>query len=114
MAMHIPFLGVIVSAAALVVLFGEGAHAQATADVKNCADFRTQQDAQNFLDTQDPDNINGLDGNDRDGIACEELGSGSRSSAPTGFSPTAFIERDRQRAMKCPILCLEPHPEASR
>jgi hypothetical protein len=39
---------------------------------KNCSDFKYQEDAQAVYD-QDPSDPNGLDGKDKDGIACEAL-----------------------------------------
>jgi len=39
---------------------------------KNCSDFQYQEDAQAVYD-QDPTDPNGLDGNDKDGVACESL-----------------------------------------
>jgi hypothetical protein len=38
----------------------------------DCGDFEFQEDAQAVYD-QDPSDPNGLDGNDNDGIACEDL-----------------------------------------
>ncbi|HET6711561.1 excalibur calcium-binding domain-containing protein [Amycolatopsis sp.] len=39
---------------------------------KDCSDFQYQEDAQAVYD-QDPTDPNGLDGDDKDGIACEAL-----------------------------------------
>jgi hypothetical protein len=51
---------------------GAGAALAAGADVKNCDDFRYQEDAQAVYD-EDTTDPNKLDGNDDDGRACESL-----------------------------------------
>ena len=64
------------------------AQAQDASDPFDCADFTTQEEAQAEYDL-DPSDPSGLDG-DSDGIACEELssgtGTGSASPAPTTTS----------------------------
>jgi hypothetical protein len=51
--------------------YDEGEAQQQQADL-DCADFNFQEDAQAEFDA-DPTDPNGLDGNDNDGIACEDL-----------------------------------------
>ena len=67
------------------------AQAQDASDPFDCADFATQEEAQAEYDL-DPSDPSGLDG-DSDGIACEELssgtGTGSASPAPTTTSSPA-------------------------
>ena len=54
----------------LVLGFSTPSFAQ---DIYNCDDFDTWKEAQHFFNTKDPNNENGLDGNDKDGIVCESL-----------------------------------------
>ena len=67
------------------------AQAQDASDPFDCADFATQEEAQAEYNL-DPSDPSGLDG-DSDGIACEELSSGtgtsSASPAPTTTSSPA-------------------------
>ncbi|MGW5362400.1 excalibur calcium-binding domain-containing protein [Actinopolymorpha pittospori] len=65
-------------AASTLVLMGFAGVANA-ADDYNCGDFQTQEEAQRVYD-QDPSDPNGLD-QDNDGIACEDLPSGSSSDS---------------------------------
>ncbi len=46
-----------------------------TKDQMNCSDFQYQEDAQDFFEKCGGinNNINRLDGNDKDGVACEQL-----------------------------------------
>ncbi|HEX2578522.1 MAG TPA: hypothetical protein VHK88_19420 [Aquihabitans sp.] len=60
-------LAIMVGAFALLA-FAPSAYAQ---DVTNCDDYTTQAEAQAVLDA-DPSDPNGLDGNDNDGLACED------------------------------------------
>lgn len=64
-------------AVAILVVMAPAAIAQ---DTLNCDDFEFQEDAQAELDA-DPSDPHGLDGNDNDGIACEDLP--SRGDAAT-------------------------------
>jgi hypothetical protein len=43
-------------------------------DTLNCEHFTSSAEATRFLNEHDPNNINGLDGSPRDGVACESLG----------------------------------------
>ncbi len=46
-----------------------------TSDEMNCSDFQYQEDAQDFFEKcgGSGNNVNRLDGNDHDGVACESL-----------------------------------------
>ena len=64
--------------------------AYAQADLYDCIDFQTQEDAQQVFD-EDPSDPYGLDEDDPrpdDGIACEALPSTSRTSSSVSASPT--------------------------
>lgn len=65
-------------AAALVILLVLAAPAFAQNDL-NCDDFETQAEAQAEYD-KDPSDPHGLDGNDNDGKACENLPGGTSTS----------------------------------
>jgi LPXTG-motif cell wall-anchored protein len=67
---------------AVVYLFTIGPSASGQQDL-NCDDFATQEEAQAVFD-QDPSDPNGLDGNDNDGIACENLPSGGGGTTSGG------------------------------
>ncbi len=54
----------------------------AQVDARNCPDFTYQEDAQAVFDA-DPSDPNNLDGNDNDGIACEDLPRRPVSVVPT-------------------------------
>lgn len=53
----------------------------------NCSDFKYQEDAQAVYD-QDPSDPNGLDGNPKDGIACESLPHRPRQNTTTAEQPS--------------------------
>jgi hypothetical protein len=67
---------------AVVYLFTIGPSASGQQDL-DCDDFATQEEAQAVFD-QDPSDPNGLDGNDNDGIACENLPSGGGGTSSGG------------------------------
>ncbi len=75
------------------------AQAQDASDPFDCADFATQEEAQAEYDL-DPSDPSGLDG-DSDGIACEELssGTGTSSFAPsdTGASQDQYDDGNVER-----------------
>lgn len=53
----------------------------ASAQTLTCSDFVSQEQATAFLQTQDPDNTNGLD-HDGDGVACEQVLDANRQLVP--------------------------------
>jgi hypothetical protein len=75
------------------------AQAQDASDPFDCADFATQEEAQAEYDL-DPSDPSGLDG-DSDGIACEELSSGTGTSSPapsdTGASQDQYDDGNVER-----------------
>lgn len=70
------------AALAALLLLGPVSSAFAQ-ETLNCSDFTYQEDAQAALDA-DPSDPNGLDGNDNDGIACEDLPRRGSSSGSSG------------------------------
>jgi hypothetical protein len=67
---------------AVVYLFTIGPSASGQQDL-NCDDFATQEEAQAVYD-QDRSDPHGLDGDDNDGIACENLPSGGGGGTSSG------------------------------
>ena len=67
------------------------AQAQDASDPFDCADFTTQEEAQAEYDL-DPSDPSGLDG-DSDGIACEELSSGTGTGASQDQYDDGSVER---------------------
>ena len=74
------------TALAVAYLFTIGPSAAAQQDL-NCDDFATQEEAQAVFD-RDRSDPNGLDGNDNDGIACENLPSGGGGGGGAGAGTT--------------------------
>jgi hypothetical protein len=79
-----------------VFSFGGGSTAAQTVD-KDCRDFVSQRDAQQYFDSHGgsaTNDVDGLDGNDHDGIVCEtfdyEGGGSIATSAPT-IVPTDIV-----------------------
>jgi hypothetical protein len=73
---------------------------------KNCSDFSTQQEAQQYFDSHGgspSNNVDGLDA-DHDGVACESLpsGSGGGGSTPAPSKPPALFNGKCKRG---------PHPD---
>jgi len=69
---------------AVALIYSQPVHAYG-ANIYNCADFSTQEEAQSVLDADSSD-PNRLDG-DSDGIACESLPSESYSAPSGDYSP---------------------------
>lgn len=67
----------------IIVICGQ--RAAATANIYNCSDFSTQEEAQAVYNS-DPSDPNRLDG-DSDGIACESLPSGGADSSDYNAVP---------------------------
>jgi len=68
-----------------LALFGAATHkASASANIYNCSDFSTQEEAQSVYDedTSDPNHLDG----DGDGIACESLPSASSTDTAPDYS----------------------------
>ena len=71
---------------------------------RNCSDFSTQQQAQQYFDSHGgspSNNVDGLDA-DHDGVACESLPSGGGTRPPPSKPPALFDGRCKQG----------PHPDA--
>src|SRR4051794_28385075 len=64
----------------------------ATTSDKNCSDFSTQQQAQQYFDSHGGSRSNNVDGLDRDhdGVACETLPKGG-STPPSPSKPPALV-----------------------
>jgi len=80
----------------------------ATIADKNCSDFSTQQEAQQYFDSNGgspSNNVDGLDA-DHDGVACESLpsggGGGSGNPTPSPPKPPALFDGKCKRG---------PHPD---
>jgi Excalibur calcium-binding domain len=77
------------------VAVGAAASPVATTADKNCSDFSTQQEAQQYFDSNGgspSNNVDGLDA-DHDGVACESLpsgGAGNTTPAPPSKPPALF------------------------
>ena len=92
---------------ALAAFAGAGATATpiATSADKNCSDFSTQQEAQQYFDSHGgspSNNVDGLDA-DHDGVACESLPSGGGgNTTPAPPKPPALFNGKCKRG---------PHPD---
>jgi hypothetical protein len=80
--------------AALLLLFGLNGSAGAQEEAQDCADFATQEEAQEFYDDHSDDDPNNPDpfnlDTDQDGNACEGLPTSQQAGSPSpGASPTA-------------------------
>lgn len=88
-----------------LAIAGSSAAAQPTARRadKNCSDFTTQQQAQQYFTSHGGSPSNDVDGLDRDhdGIACEGLPSGGGGSTPPSQPPALFHGKCRRG----------PHPD---
>ena len=76
-----------------------GDDVEGAGDDRDCGDFSTQQDAQDYFDDQGGDETNNVDNLDADGdgIACEDLASTPTGGVDTGGGGTALppdSERD--------------------
>lgn len=87
-----------VVAVALVAFVGFAAVAAAeplaTASDYDCADFSTQEEAQEYLEPGDPYRLDG----DNDGVACEDLPTGGHQTAPHPPKPPKLSKAAAKRA----------------
>lgn len=94
---------VIALLAGMLALAGAvGLASPASAADRDCSDFSTQKQAQDFYLANDPQNDpHRLDGSDNDGIVCESLPCPcSTSSTPTSGGTTATVLRQSGRIVK--------------
>lgn len=64
----------ILSACVICLGLSSTALASGVTGPKNCSDFKTWKEAQDYYESHDPENDpSKLDGNDKDGIVCESL-----------------------------------------
>src|SRR3954451_1545263 len=96
---------VVLLASVAFMVMGSSASAGPTSHAaeKNCSDFSTQPQAQQYFESHGGSPSNDVDGLDRDhdGIACEDLPGGGNTSPPPSTPPTTVRARCRRG----------PHPD---